>query len=59
MNERIQGLMGEMKIESSKRYGTGNPDVANQETVTQLAISEGTRIMIKLPKQASMTESVA
>lgn len=59
MNERIQGLMGEMKIESSKRYGTGNPDVANQETVTQLAISQGTRIMIKLPKQASMTESVA
>ena len=59
LNERIQGLMGEMKIESSKRYGTGNPDVANQETVTQLAISQGTRIMIKLPKQASMTESVA
>ncbi|MDP3942399.1 MAG: histidine kinase [Methylotenera sp.] len=54
MNERIQGLMGEMKIESSKKSDTGNPDL-----VSQVAISQGTRIMIKLPKQARMTESVA
>jgi two-component system sensor histidine kinase UhpB len=54
MKERVQGLMGEMKIESSKKYDTGNPDVVNQGV-----ISEGTRIMIKLPKQVSMTESVA
>jgi hypothetical protein len=51
--------MGEMKIESSKKYDTGNPNVANQGTVSQVAISQGTRIMIKLPKQAGMTESVA
>jgi two-component system sensor histidine kinase UhpB len=59
MKERVQGLMGEMKIESSKKYDTGNPNVANQGTVSQVAISQGTRIMIKLPKQVSMTESVA
>jgi len=59
MNERIQGLMGEMKIESSKKSDTGSPDVVNQGTVSQVAISQGTRIMIKLPKQAGMTESVA
>jgi glucose-6-phosphate-specific signal transduction histidine kinase len=59
MNERIQGLMGEMKIESSKKSDTGSPDVVNQGTVSQVAISQGTRIMIKLPKQVSMTESVA
>jgi glucose-6-phosphate-specific signal transduction histidine kinase len=53
MNERIQGLMGEMKIKSSKKYDTGKPDVVNQGV-----ISEGTRIMIKLPKQAVITESV-
>jgi two-component system sensor histidine kinase UhpB len=53
MKERVQGLMGEMKIESSKKYDTGNPDVVNQGV-----ISEGTRIMIKLPKQAVITESV-
>jgi two-component system sensor histidine kinase UhpB len=49
MKERVQGLMGEMSIESS-----GNPDAVNQG-----AISQGTRIMIKLPKQVSMTESAA
>jgi two-component system sensor histidine kinase UhpB len=49
MKERIQGLMGEMSIESS-----GNPDAVNQG-----AISQGTRIMIKLPKHAVVIEGVA
>ena len=51
MKERIQGLMGEMRIESSKKSDIGNPDVVNQGT-----ISQGTRIMIKLPKQAVTSE---
>ena len=50
-DRRIQGLMGEMRIESSKKSDIGNPDVVNQGT-----ISQGTRIMIKLPKQAVTSE---
>lgn len=49
MKERIQGLMGEMRIESSKKSDDGNSSVVNQ----------GTRIMIKLPKQSGCSESVA
>jgi two-component system sensor histidine kinase UhpB len=49
MKERIQGLMGEMRIESSKKSDDGNSSVVNQ----------GTRIMIKLPKQSGSSESVA
>ena len=51
MKERIQGLMGEMSIESS-----GNRNARSQGDVVQGAISQGTRIMIKLPKQAISTE---
>ena len=51
MKERIQGLMGEMSIESS-----GNRNARSQGDVDQGAISQGTRIMIKLPKQAISTE---
>ncbi len=47
MKERVQGLMGEMSIVSSKSSING-ADMAHQ----------GTRIMIKLPKQTSINERV-
>lgn len=59
MKERIQGLMGEISIESSEKYDFGSSDVANQEKISQVAIYQGTRIMIKLRKQTDVTESVA
>jgi two-component system sensor histidine kinase UhpB len=51
MKERIQGLMGEMSIESS-----GNRNVKDQGAKDNGAVSQGTKIMIKLPKQAMSTE---
>lgn len=49
MQERIQGLLGEMEIESS-----GNQE-HRQPNAEQL---EGTRIMVKLPRQAAVTANV-
>lgn len=51
MKERIQGLMGEMRVESSS-----NRSVRNQGDVDKGTITQGTKIMIKLPKQAVTTE---
>ncbi len=47
MKERVQGLMGVMKIETSKKARQEESDVENP----------GTRIMIKLPLLASTLES--
>ena len=47
MKERVQGLMGVMKIETSKKARQEESDVENP----------GTRIMIKLPLLASALES--
>lgn len=53
MKERIQGLMGEMSIESSRSPNPVNHDGQNQDMINQ-----GTRIMVKLPKHAIIAKSV-
>jgi signal transduction histidine kinase len=54
MKERIQGLMGEMSIESSRSPTPVSHDGQNQDMINQ-----GTRIMVKLPKHAIIAKSVA
>ena len=46
MRERIQGLMGEIKIESNHIEG---------ETLQNTFVQHGTKITVKLPKQPSTT----